>query len=154
MQLAVIGILVFVVPVSVSRAIPDDATAGQNKICADSEVPADKRIAACTKLIERTTDDQRLANLYNNWGAAFADKGDQDRALADYARAINLDGGGSAPFVNRGDLFYRKGEFGRAIQNFSMAIRLQPSFERVYMGRTLAFLKKGDAQSAYTPPMK
>ena len=148
--LAVIGFLTFLGPVLVPRAVADDATGRQNKICADSEGPADKRIPACTKLIERTTDNQTLANLYNNRGAAFADQGDQDHALADYTLSINLDGGGSAPYVNRGDLFYRKGEFNRAIEDFSMAIRLQPSFERAYMGRTLAFLKKDDTQSALT----
>lgn len=148
MQLPVTGFLAFVVPVSVSRAAADDALVGRNKICADAEGPADKRIPACTELIERTTDNQTLVDLYNNRGTAFADKGDRERALADYTRAIDLDGGSSAPYVNWGDLFYRKGEFDRAIEDFGVAIRLQPSFERAYMDRTLALLKKDDAQGA------
>ena len=146
--LTVTGFLMFVGPTSLLQAAASDATVGQSKICANSEGPADKRIPACTKLIERTTDNQRLADLYNNLGAAFAEKGDRDHALADFTRAINFDDGSGTPYVNRGDLFYRKGEFDRAIEDFSMAIRLQPSFERAYMGRTLALLKKDDAQGA------
>jgi tetratricopeptide (TPR) repeat protein len=146
--LTVTGFLMFVGPSSVLQAAASDAAAAQSKICADTEGQADKRIAACTKLIERTTDNQRLADLYNNRGAAFSDKRDQGHALADFTRAINFDDGSCPPYVNRGDLFCRKGEFDRAIEDFSTAIRLQPSFERAYMGRTLAFLKKDDAQSA------
>ena len=134
--------------VPVLPAVADDVTAGQDKLCADLQGPADMRVSACAKLIERTTDNQKLAELYNNRGAAFARKGDQDRALADYTRAIDLNSGTSAPYVNRGDLFYRRGELDRAIEDFAIALRLQPAFERAYMGRMLALLKKGDTQGA------
>ena len=142
---AVIGFFVFekLVPV-----MADDVTAGEDQLCATSQGPADMRVSAGAKLIERTTDNQKLADLYNNRGAAFARKGDQDRALADYTRAIDLDSGTSAPYVNRGGLFYRRGELDRAIEDFAIALRLQPAFERAYMGRTLALLKKDDAQGA------
>ena len=150
MRLSVIGFLAFLAPVSVSRAVADDAAIGQSNICADPEGPADKRIATCTKLIERSTDNLSLADLYNDRGAAFAGRGDRERALADFTRAIKLDDGSSAPYVNRGDLFYRMGKLNQAVADFDAALKLQPSFERAYIGRTLALLKKGDAQGALT----
>lgn len=55
----------------------------------------DQQIAGCTKVIESEraakAPPRSLAVAYYNRGYAYDDKGDYDRAIADYSRAIELD---------------------------------------------------------------
>jgi tetratricopeptide (TPR) repeat protein len=146
-----VGVAVFSMLVGlVSEAVADNADTIKtpNIICADAHGPADKRISACTELIKETSGTQQLSDLYNNRGTAYADKNDQDSALADYTYAIQLNPDNSVPYTNRGDLHYQKGDIDSAIEDYNTALRLQPTFERAYIGRTAAFLKKNDAQGA------
>ena len=54
--------------------------------------PADQRISACTSIIQSGRETRRnLAIAYYSRGLAYYDKGDDDRAIADYNEAIRLD---------------------------------------------------------------
>jgi lipoprotein NlpI len=94
--------------------------------CDDSK--PDVVIAGCTKLIKAQLDS--FANLgvaFDNRGNAYADKGDFDRAIADYDEAIRRRPGNASGFNNRGEAYARKGDYDRAIADFSEAIELKPS---------------------------
>lgn len=135
-------------PFGVLAQSSSGAVRRQGEICADARGAAAQRIRACTALIARTTNNQTLADLYNNRGTAFADQGDQQHASADYAHAIRLNPAATAAYVNRGDLRFRRGELDRAIEDFNAALRTDPAFERAYIGRTAAYLKNNQGEAA------
>ena len=70
--------------------------------CYDLRDP-DARIAACTQGINsgKLTAPQQAIG-YSNRGVAYRQKGDGDRAIADFNEAIRLDPTFAAPFYNRG----------------------------------------------------
>ena len=131
----VTALLMLVGPPSVSRAVADDAGACNHAI-------GDEAIAACTRAINsgrwRGPD---LAIAYKNRGHAYQAKGDNDRAIADYAEAIRLDPEDAFAYNGRGNAYQvkrdkdgakhvdrAKGDNDRAIADYSEAIRLDPKY--------------------------
>ena len=55
-------------------------------------------------------------------------KGDYDRAIADYDRAIQLKPDYAEAYVNRGWAYNAKGDYDRAIADFDRAIQLKPDY--------------------------
>lgn len=85
---------------------------------------------------------------YFNRGTAYYEKGDYDRAIADYDSAIFLDPGDADAYLNRGIAYSQKGDHDRAIADFNNAIRLNPDSAPAYAGRGLAYLDVGDTRNA------
>jgi tetratricopeptide (TPR) repeat protein len=50
---------------------------------------------------------------------AYDEKGDLDRAIADYDQALALDASFPVAYVNRGAAYNRKGSYDRAIVDFT-----------------------------------
>ena len=99
-------------------------------------------IAACTRAINSGAG--RPSVNYHNRGVAYREKGDTDRAIADYIEAIRLDPKHAEAHVNRGQAYSLKGETDRAIADFTEAIRLDPKLAHAYFGRGLAYEKLAD----------
>ena len=102
---------------------------------------------------------------YYNRGNAYADKGDYDRAIENYTRAIELNsknrGHRIVYDVNkaikdytkaielspknadtyhcRGLVYYQKGDYDRAIEDFTRTIELNPNDAGAYYSRGLAY---------------
>ena len=55
------------------------------------------------------------AITYNSRGYAYSNKGDTDRAIADYDRALRLDPNYAYAYNNRGNAYSDKGAYDRAI---------------------------------------
>ena len=72
------------------------------------------------------------------------DKGDTDRAIADYTEAIRLDPKLANAYNNRGTAYRDKGDTDRAIADFTEAIRLDPKYANAYVNRGLAYEKLAD----------
>ena len=90
-----------------------------------------------------------FAPYYNNRGLAKEGKGDQDGAIADYSRAIELDPKFAAgAYSNRGLAKEAKGDHDGAIADYSRAIELDPKQPRVYINRGFAKQAKGDVDGA------
>jgi tetratricopeptide (TPR) repeat protein len=106
-------------------------------------------IAACTRVIDagRYTGIN-LAPVFYNRGHAWRDKGDLDRAIADYDQAIKLDPGHFAAYYNRGHAWRAKGDLDRAITDYSQAIRLDPKSAGAYNNRGNSWQDKGDLDHA------
>lgn len=81
-------------------------------------------------------------------GAAFEKSGLLDNALADYAKAIEIDPRNPLAYFNRGIHYMGRGLFDSAIDDFNRILKLTPNDMDIYINRGNAFLKKGDAQSA------
>jgi tetratricopeptide (TPR) repeat protein len=58
---------------------------------------------------------------YHNRGDAYALKGDIDRAISDYTKAIELDPNYAPAYNNRGRAFTSKGDYARAVDDVTKA---------------------------------
>jgi len=118
---------------SLSWAIANDADQCLNG-------SADERIAACTRAIDSgRLQGNELAAAYGNRGAAYKDKGDSSRAIADLNDAIRLDPHDAEAYRNRGIAHRLNGDLERAIENHTEAIRIDPIFARAYNARGFAY---------------
>ena len=87
----------------------------------DQRPIADYRRATISKLIAKNN-----AEAYNNRGIAYQNKGDNDRAIADYSEAIRLNPKFADAFANRAWAYLSKKDADSAIADFTRAIELNP----------------------------
>jgi TonB family protein len=88
-------------------------------------------------------------------GAAYIDRGrtyilqdDNDRAIADFTKAIELDPEGASAYNHRGVAYAGKLDFDNAIADFDKAIQFDPLLNNAHANRGLAFSRKGDEARA------
>src|SRR5262245_56508978 len=113
------------------------------------DIPPDQQITGCTNAIQSGKySGKDLSWAYFNRGNAYDDKGNHDRALADYSEAIRLDPKDAKVYYNRGLTYFDKGDYDRAIADHSDAIRLNPKDPQVYYNRGNAYRTKGDYDRA------
>ena len=63
---------------------------------------ADRSIRGCTEIISKGRETMHdLAEAYSNRGAAYVNKKDYDRSIADHTKAIELDPNYAAAYYNR-----------------------------------------------------
>ena len=88
-------------------------------------------------------------------GAAYVDRGrtyilqeDNDRAIADFTKAIELDPKGASAYNHRGVAYSGKLDFDNAIADFDKAIQFDPLLNNAHSNRGVAFSRKGDEARA------
>jgi tetratricopeptide (TPR) repeat protein len=118
--LLVAGLLVLGCVAPASAGYDDDVAT-----CLDKKADDDAAIGACTRMIA-VGKAKDLDVAYNNRGVSLAAKDDHDGAIADFTRAIRLNGRDYIHFRNRGDSWQAKDEDDRAIADYDQAIRLSP----------------------------
>ena len=74
-------------------------------------------------------------NAYFNRGSAFATKGDHNRAIADFTKAIEITPQNADLFYSRGLVHRAKGEISEAIADYTRAIELNPRHAAAYNSR-------------------
>jgi len=84
------------------------------------------------------------AKVYYNQGIAWYNKGDYDRAISDYSKAIELNPKNADTYNNRGIAWAKKGNHDRAISDFNKAIELNSKHPDAYNNRGIAWYDKGD----------
>ena len=105
-------------------------------------------IELATKLLKQSTSGKESAELYFHRGIASRQKGDPDKAIADFTEAIKFDPALFTAYVSRATAFRRKGDQDRAIADATEAIRLAPKYEPAFACRGRAFLAKGEYDNA------
>jgi len=100
----------------VMLVVADPAAADDVALC-NREAPRDVDVAACTRVINSGAG--RPSVNYNSRGGAYREKGDRDRAIADFTEAIRLDPKDWYPYHNRGLAYHDKGEPDRAIADYT-----------------------------------
>jgi tetratricopeptide (TPR) repeat protein len=90
----------------------------------------------------------RDAVAYNNRGIAYRAQSDNDRAIADHAKAIAIDPELASAYNNRGIAYRAKGDNYSAIADHAKAIEIDAESFSAYYNRALAFRAKGDNDSA------
>jgi tetratricopeptide (TPR) repeat protein len=78
-------------------------------------------------------------------GVAYDDKGDYDRAIADFNVAIEYDPDDADYYSGRGKAYKHKGDYDKAIADFEYALKLEPDYEDAKEGLAEA-RRKRDAQ--------
>ena len=87
------------------------------------------QIGGCTAVIQsgrETAADRAIA--YNIRGVAYRDKGEMDRAIADFSEAIRLNPLLASAYHDRAIAYRAKGDNGRAVADQEVAIRLDPTY--------------------------
>ena len=111
---------------------------------------SDHRIIGCTALMKMAArlKPSGLAVVYDNRGSAYYSKGQNDRAIADDNKALQLNPAYPVAYGNRGIAYEAKGEHDRAIADFDKAVALKPDFALAYMNRGIALEAKGEHDRA------
>ena len=139
-------------PLVLALTLTLSATGAWGDMCADcvQDKDPDRRLRGCTQMIERGEKEpqKNRAITYFNRGVAYGRKGEVDRAIADYTKAIALDPNVALAYTNRGSAYYRKGEYERAIADHSKAIAIDPNHANAYYNRGVAYEQKGDKDQA------
>lgn len=121
-----------------SQAGPDD--------CSESSPEA---IAACDHLIASgKLKGNQLASAYYDRGLAHLEKGEYDRAIADFDQSLGLDPTSAWTLNNRGMAWYAKADLDRAADDFDEAIRLDPEYALAYNNRGEVHKDRGDLSGA------
>jgi len=88
------------------------------------------------------------ANLYHERGLEHHSRGETERALAAYTRAISFDSKYADAYNSRGFLYFEMRELDRAIVDFSTAIKLVPRNSFAYNFRGSAYAMKREYDKA------
>jgi tetratricopeptide (TPR) repeat protein len=94
-------------------------------------------------------DNPGHAEAYVYRGMAFVQRGDYDRAIEDFTKALEIDPKGSL-YGKRGAAYLEKGEYDEAIRDLTKAIELYPRFAQAYCNRANVHLRKGNYTQAIT----
>jgi len=91
--------------------------------CVQQENP-DLSVRACTYIIGR---DSEGAWAYYNRGVGYVKKGDYDRAIVDFTKAIEINPEHVLTFSNRGYAYERLGRRADAIADYRRALAIEPN---------------------------
>ena len=107
-----------------------------------------KQSSPARSLFKTVGHQPKIALSPTTIGVAYYDKGNFDRAIADFNDAIRVDPECAPAYNNRGVAFYDKGDFDRAIADCSDAIQLDPKYALAYRTRGLAYFYGGKLSKA------
>ena len=92
-------------------------------------------------VIEKRPNEVSIA--YTNLGSAYQKRGQLDKAMENYNKAISLDPNDYLAYTNRGVIFDRMGQFDKAIESHNKAIVSNPGDYKAYFNRGLTYDKMG-----------
>jgi lipoprotein NlpI len=109
----------------------------------------DLAIQHCTRAIQSgTLAPGELAQVYLSRGIELTNKGDFDRAIADFDAAIKADAKLTVAYYNRGIAWANKGEPDRAIANFDAVLRAEANNADALHSRGTEWMVKGEYRRA------
>jgi tetratricopeptide (TPR) repeat protein len=85
---------------------------------------------------------------HNSLGNAFLEKGELDRAIAEYGQALQIKPDVAPAQSNLGNALLRKGEVDQAIVHFKQAIQIDPQYAEAFNDMGSALMKKGQFGAA------
>ena len=117
--------------------------------CADPLGDLDLRIGACTWLLQsgRIAEGSVLV-VFHSRGNAWYQKGEADRAIADYTAALRIEPDDVDALYNRGVAWNEKGAFDRAVEDYTAALRIRPEDRDALYNRGNAWSEMGEYDRA------
>lgn len=92
--------------------------------------------------LNQSGKDKELENMvYVNRGAAYQKIFENDKALADYSKAIEMNPNNPNVYMYRGSLYYQNSDFASAITDFDMVIEIDENNHFAYYNRGMAYFK-------------
>jgi tetratricopeptide (TPR) repeat protein len=92
--------------------------------------------------------DIQSAGKYNRTGNEYFSKGQYDRAISAYKKAIKAFPRYAKAHSNLGYALFEINKYDRAIEAFSLAIEYDPKYSRAYNNRGLVYFAKGEYSNA------
>jgi tetratricopeptide (TPR) repeat protein len=83
-----------------------------------------------------------------NW--YYNERGDLDRAIADYTQAIRLNPNYSVAYANRANVYADRKDYNRAMSDWTQALRIDPNDVEVYLNRGYTYLDMKEYDKAIT----
>jgi Tfp pilus assembly protein PilF len=109
----------------------------------------DERIAQCTSIVDsRRAKPLEVANALRVRGIALRQKGEIDRAIADFDQAIKINPKDARFYNSRAIAWRMKNDLDRAFADHDKAIQLDPKRAIFYSERGISFRQKGDVDRA------
>jgi tetratricopeptide (TPR) repeat protein len=108
---------------AMDMAVAQDKTWNE---CELADRDPDRSVAACSKILARSSSRAHAAAFHNR-GLAFKAKGNLDQAISDIGRGIRLDPQRPYRWQERGELYTQQGRYQQAIADITEAIRLDPT---------------------------
>jgi tetratricopeptide (TPR) repeat protein len=128
-------------------ALALEARADDWPACKDTN--PDVSIAGCTKIIKAGKQPVRnIAGAHFFRGNSYLNKGELDRAIADYNKAIALNSKDADFYSNRAVAYFNKRNYDRTIADASKAIALKPENPGAYNNRGNAYTSSGNRERA------
>jgi tetratricopeptide (TPR) repeat protein len=125
------------------------AASEEDRRSCSADQNAEVRIGACSRLLEdKDTLPAVRTMAYRERGLAYAIKGLQELAVADFDAALHIDPEDVAALNGRGRANMARGQYDRAIADFNEQLRLVPRNDRAHNDRGLAHLRKGETGPA------
>ncbi len=87
-------------------------------------------ISACA-----ASEIENNAEFYYNRGIDRFERGDYDKAISDYSKAIEINPRFAMAYANRGGAYLNKGLYDQAISDSNKAIELNPKLAMAYNNR-------------------
>lgn len=97
-------------------------------------------IALLTQLITRHPNH---AVDYNNRGLIYFQSGQQEKALSDYNKALQLNPDLDSAYNNRANYYASRGQLAEALTDYEMAIDLNPGNTRTWINQAITFRELG-----------
>jgi tetratricopeptide (TPR) repeat protein len=83
-------------------------------------------------------------------GTLYAGKGDYDKAIADYSKAIEINPRDADVYSNRGAAYADgKGQYDKAIADYSKALEINPRYGLASGNRLVAYIEKKEYEKAW-----
>ncbi len=97
--------------------------------------------------IEETKETDSIAHL--NQGTFFVKKGQYDRSIACFNKAIAINPKLAMAYNSRGFAYYKKGQNDEAISDYTKAIEINPKLADAYNNRGLAYFYRREYEKAW-----
>jgi tetratricopeptide (TPR) repeat protein len=106
--------------------------------------------------INLTSDRGLLASTYANLGSDYLETGDDEKALANFDQALQLNPLQFNAYLGKGALFEKRGSLAEAIKDYAQAVELAPTPEGyLHLGHALQKnSQKSEAIAAYQQALK
>ena len=104
----------------------------------------------CATLQPGQSDIQKqdTAKAYLDQGGTYSQKGEFDKAISHYNKAIELNPTFAVAYLDRGFSYGKLGEDDRAIADYTKAIEINPRYALAFNNRGFIYRKKGDFDRA------
>jgi Flp pilus assembly protein TadD len=81
---------------------------------------------------EPKQNESRNPKFYNDRGIAYGEKGQYDRAISDFNKAMEINPRYGKAYNNRGIVYRLKGQYDQAISDFNKAMEINPMDGQAY----------------------